>query len=72
MRRAILSLLALVLTVPVLIGVVQGSYSLETAAMRLGVLVVAVPLVDLAVGQLLRLTAALLEAPADGLERAEG
>ncbi len=63
MRRAILSLLAVALTIPVLIGVVQGSYSLETAALRVAVLTVAVPMVDVAIGQMLRLTTALMAAP---------
>jgi hypothetical protein len=62
-RRAILSLLAVALTIPVLIGVVQSSYSLETAALRIAVLAVAVPFVDLAIAQLLRLTTALMAAP---------
>jgi hypothetical protein len=63
MRRAILSLLAVALTIPVFIGVVQGSYSLETAALRIAVLAIAVPFVDLAIAQLLRLTTALMAAP---------
>lgn len=63
MRRAILSLLAVALTIPVLVGVVRGSYSLETAAVRVAVLAVAVPLVDVAIAQMLRLTTALMAAP---------
>lgn len=63
MRRAILSLLAVALTIPVLIGVVRGSYSLETAALRIAVLAIAVPAVDVAIAQLLRLTTALMAAP---------
>ena len=63
MRRAVLSLLAVALTIPVLLGVVRGAYSLETAAVRVAVLAVAVPMVDVAIAQLLRLTTALMAAP---------
>lgn len=68
MRRAILSLLAVALTIPVLIGVVRGSYSLETAAVRIAVLAIAVPAVDVAIAQLLRLTTALMDAPSSESE----
>ncbi|MFN3218136.1 MAG: hypothetical protein ACE367_16695 [Acidimicrobiales bacterium] len=68
MRRAILSLLAVALTIPVLIGVVRGSYSLEIAALRIAVLAIAVPVVDVAIAQLLRLTTALMAAPSSRSE----
>lgn len=66
MRRAVLSLAAVALTIPVLFGVVRGSYSLETAAVRVGVLAVAVPVVDQVVGLLLRVTESLMNQPGRG------
>ena len=66
MRRAVLSLAAVALTIPVLLGVVRGSYSLETAAVRVVVLAVAVPAVDQIIGLLLRVTESLMNQPGRG------
>ena len=46
MRRGILSLAAITLSIPVLYGAISGSQSLETAAIRLVVLAAAVGLID--------------------------
>lgn len=46
MRRGVLSLAAIALSVPVLYGAAAGSQSLEAAAMRLVVLAAAVSLID--------------------------
>ncbi len=46
MRRGILSLIAMLLSLPVLYGVIAGSHSLEAAAVRLLVLSVGVGVLD--------------------------
>jgi len=45
-RRGILSLAAMVLSLPVLYGVIAGSHSLEAASVRLLVLAVGVAVID--------------------------
>lgn len=68
MRRGLLSLLATLLAIPVLMGVLSDSYTLEVAALRLAVLAAAVLLVDRLVAPAVAVLMTVVKAPPVGSE----
>ena len=63
MRRGLLSLAATVLAIPVLLGVVRNSYTLEVAAVRMVVLALAVVVIDRLVAPALSVLLAVMRRP---------
>lgn len=53
MRRGVLSLVAIALSIPVLFGAATGSFPLEVAAVRLVVLAIGVSILDAVLGALM-------------------